>query len=40
MESRYIFVVAMDYVDKSDVKVFTVKLTLHVPEGNGFTVSD
>ncbi len=26
--SRYIFVVTMGYVDKSDVEVFTVKLTL------------
>ncbi len=28
MESRYIFVVDMDYVDESDVVMFTVKLTL------------
>lgn len=28
MVSRYVFVVAMDYVDKSDVEAFAVKRTL------------
>ncbi len=28
MMSRYICIVTMDYIDKSDVEVFTVKLTL------------
>ncbi len=28
MKSRYICVISMDYVDESDVKVFTMKLTL------------
>ncbi len=35
--SRYIFIVTMDYVDKSDVEVFTMKLTLVMYQReNGF----
>ncbi len=30
IKSRYIFIVTMDYIDNSDVEVFTVKLTLMV----------
>ncbi len=37
IKSRYIFIVTMDYVDKSDVEVFTMKLTLVLCQReNGF----
>ena len=32
MESKYIFVVDMDYADESDVVMFTVKIHCDVPE--------
>ncbi len=35
--SRYIFIVTMDYIDKSDVDVFSMKLTLMMyRRENGF----
>ncbi len=32
INSRYIFIVTMDYVDKSDLDVFTMKLTLVISQ--------